>query len=80
MLAAAFRLPFQNRLPSRRAVTAGLTEGYFREIYHITQKISPDPLHRLTTVLLPFQGRLIFIQALTFVHRLPFRGAVTVGD
>ena len=61
---------FQNRLPLGE-LALQVTEGYFRETQHIKKKRfhvgTPPPA---SLVPLPFQGRLIFIQALTFVHRL----------
>ena len=65
MLAAAFRHPFQNRLPFPKGeadfysgfplcigsplgeLSPQVTEGCFRKISHIKQKIPQEPLHQL---------------------------------
>ena len=76
MLAAAFRHPFQNRLPFPKGeadfysgfplcigsplgeLAPQVTEGYFRKLFYVKQKIPQEPLHRLTTVPLVLSGPL----------------------
>ena len=57
-----------------------VTEGYFRKTSHIKQKIPQRTPPPASLIPLPFQGRLFYIQAPSFILGSPERGAVTAGD
>ena len=65
----AFRLPFVYRLPLKGELAPQVTEGCFRKLFYVKQKIPQEPLHQLRWSSSP-KG-----EAISPTFRLPFRGA-----